>query len=506
MQEIQNKPGLKVVAQSGVSEVMQKAQDAFDAYRLIDAAKRAEFLEAIATELENDKEGLVQIASTETHLPEVRLNGEIARTAGQLRMLANLIREGSWVEAVIDTADPKRVPAKPDIRKMLVPTGPVVVFGASNFPFAFSTAGGDTASALAAGCPVVVRGHFGHMETSLRVFAGIKKAIKKTGVPKYTVQHVQEPGNAVGRDLVMHPLTKGIGFTGSYKGGTALLEYASHREEPIPVFAEMSSINPVVFYPGALEKDAEALAATYAASITLGVGQFCTNPGILIGIKSKAFTLFLKTLGKEIRKVQPGTMLHNGIAEQYKEKLEEVLFQNKVSTIGQSGIDHAGEEVKALVASVPASSFLANPSLSEEIFGPYSLAIICRDRNELKKVLKTFKGQLTTTMMATEEDVKEFEDVMAIQHSMAGRIILNNVPTGVEVCAAMVHGGPFPATSDARFTSVGTSAIKRWVRPVALQNFTDAMLPGALKDSNPTGIMRIVNNVYTRDSISSWEF
>jgi NADP-dependent aldehyde dehydrogenase len=494
---------LQVVIQSQVPELMQKAQDAFDAYRLMPAARRAEFLEAIAEELEKDKAGLVQIAAIETHLPEARLNGEVGRTTGQLRMFANLIREGSWVEAVIDIADPERVPAKPGIRKMLVPTGPVVVFGASNFPFAFSTAGGDTASALAAGCPVVVRGHFGHMETSKRVFAAIKKAIKKTGVPKYTVQHVDEAGNAVGRDLVMHPFTKGVGFTGSYKGGTAIMEYASHREETIPVFAEMSSINPVVFYPGALDKDAAGLAATYAASITLGVGQFCTNPGILIGIKSKSFTHFLKTLGKEIRNIQPGTMLHKGIAEQYKEKLEEVLFQNKVSTIGQSGIDHAGEEVKALVASVPASSFLDNPSLSEEIFGPYSLAIICKDRNELKQVLKTFKGQLTTTLMATEEDVKEFEDVMAIQQSMAGRIILNNVPTGVEVCAAMVHGGPFPATSDARFTSVGTSAIKRWVRPVALQNFTDAMLPDALKDSNPLGIMRIVNNVNTRDSISA---
>lgn len=488
-----------VQGESNVQEIMDRAFDAFHAYKQISKDQRAVFLEEIAAEIEKRRPALVAVAGSETNLPEARLNGEISRTTGQLRMFANLIREGSWVEAAIDTTD-TGIPAKPDVRKMLLPVGPVVVFGASNFPFAFSTAGGDTASALASGSSVVVRGHFAHMETSLLVFEAIQKAIKTADVPRYTVQHVADKGNGVGRALVMHKRTKGVGFTGSFKGGSALMDYAAQRDEPIPVFAEMSSVNPVVFYPNALEENAVALAGTYASSINLGVGQFCTNPGMLIGLKSPAFDAFLDALGNEICKVTPGKMLHSGISQAYNNSLGKLIENEAVSVVGQSK-EIAGDHVKTVVAAVSAKNFLSHPQLAEEIFGPYSIAVICDDKEELKRVLKSLKGQLTTTLMATEKDIKEHADVIALQHTLAGRIILNNVPTGVEVCASMIHGGPYPATSDARFTSVGSSAIKRWVRPVAFQNFSDYMLPPELKNSNPAGIMRLVDNVYTRDNL-----
>ena len=307
----------KIATEINVDGVMQNAFDAFNQYKKISPAKRAFFLETIADEIEKLRSELVEIANEETNLPLARLNGELTRTTSQLKMFASLIKEGSWVEASIDTADKDRTPPKPDIRKMLVPVGPVIVFGASNFPFAFSTAGGDTASALASGSSVVIKGHSAHAKTSHLVFTAMIKAIEIAGVPEYTVQHVMGPGNTAGKALVMHPLAKGVGFTGSSAGGKALVEYSNQREIPIPVFAEMSSINPVVFYPDTLSKNAETLATMYAASITLGVGQFCTNPGILLGIKSEAFNNFLSALGKEIENIQPQKMLHSGICSSY---------------------------------------------------------------------------------------------------------------------------------------------------------------------------------------------
>jgi len=484
-----------------VHTIMENAQAAFMGYKRIPAEGRALFLETIGAEIDKIREELVAIAHQETNLPAARLNGEINRTIGQAKLFAALIREGSWVEAAIDTEDPNRVPPKPDTRKMLVPVGPVVVFGASNFPFAFSTAGGDTVSALASGSTVVVKGHSAHAGTSELVFTAIKKAMESTGMPPYTVQHLLGSGRSVGTALVKHPHTRGVGFTGSFSGGKALLDAAQQREIPIPVFAEMSSINPVVFFPDTLEKNGAALARAYAASITLGMGQFCTNPGVLLAVRSPALEHFLSLLATEIAAIEPQKMLHKGIHEAYGEGLANMLRQEGLTVIGQAAKAAGAMEAKPLVASVPAELFLQNPHLTEEVFGPYSLCVVCEDKKQLTAALKSFKGQLTTTIMATAADVNAHTDVIELQQTLAGRVILNNVPTGVEVNASMVHGGPWPATTDGRFTSVGSSAIKRWVRPVCFQNFMEEMLPAELKSANPLGIWRIVNNAFTRDAI-----
>jgi NADP-dependent aldehyde dehydrogenase len=468
-------------------KIMQQSAEAFEVYKQIKPAQRAAFLEAIAAEIEAQREILVTTAGEETNLPAARLNGEITRTTNQLQLFANLIKEGSWVDAVIDT--------KPNIGRMLTPVGPVVVFGASNFPFAFSTAGGDTASVLAAGATVVIKGHPAHPRTSLLSFTAMQKAIADTGMPANTVQHVADA--ALGKELVMHPLTTGVGFTGSLQGGKALMGYASQRETPIPVFAEMSSINPVVFYPDALASQAPQLAQTFAASITLGMGQFCTNPGLLIAVQSDALENFLHLLGTAIAASIPQKMLHSGIQESYTKGRAHMLAQEAVMLISETEPPAADEAWPALVRS-SAAAFLANNSLKEELFGPYSLVVACKDKEELITVLKSLKGQLTTTIIGTDKDTAEWQDLIALQSTLAGRIILNQPPTGVEVCAAMIHGGPFPATSDQRFTSVGTSAIKRWVRPVCFQNFPDSLLPDALKSNNPQGIWRTVDNQLSR--------
>jgi len=484
-----------------VSNVMENAQSAFQLYKRIPSEGRALFLETIGKEMDKIREELVAIAGQETNLPAARLNGEINRTIGQANLFAALIRENSWVEAAIDTEDLNRTPAKPDTRKMLLPVGPVVVFGASNFPFAFSTAGGDTVSALASGSSVVVKGHSAHAQTSALVFTAIEKAIRAAGMPPYTVQHLLGSGRSVGRALVIHPYTKGVGFTGSFSGGKALLDYAQQREMPIPVFAEMSSINPVVFFPDTLEKNTAALAKTYAGSITLGMGQFCTNPGLLLALKSPALDQFLSLLATEIAAIEPQKMLHKGIHEAYSEGVTNMLQQEGLKIVGRAAKAAGNMEAMPLVASVTAAQFLQNPHLAEEVFGPYSLCVVCEDKQQLADALKSFKGQLTTTIMGTPADVSAHADIIELQQALAGRIILNNVPTGVEVNASMVHGGPWPATTDARFTSVGSSAIKRWVRPVCFQNFMDDMLPAELKNANPLGIWRTVNNIQTKDKI-----
>jgi NADP-dependent aldehyde dehydrogenase len=480
-----------------IDDIMRQSAQAFEQYRHIPPATRAVFLDTVAAEIASQREALIATAQAESNLPVARLNGEITRTTNQLQLFASLVREGSWVEAVIDTAKADSTPPKPDIRRMLLPVGPVVVFGASNFPFAFSTAGGDTASVLAAGATVVIKGHPAHPRTSLMVFDAIKAAIAKAGMPEFTVQHVTGEGNDIGRELVQHPLTTGVGFTGSFRGGKALMDYAAAREVPIPVFAEMSSINPVVFYPDALQQDAQQLAQTFAASVTLGMGQFCTNPGLLIGLEGKALDNFTRLLGDAIAAVAPQKMLHKGICEAYDKGRTHMLTQADVTLVNESNAPAEMEAWPAL-ARTTAKAFLTNSALKEELFGPYSLMIACADKAELIAVLKSLHGQLTTTIVGTSTDTAQWKDVIAVQSTLAGRVILNNPPTGVEVCAAMVHGGPFPATTDQRFTSVGTSAVRRWVRPVCFQNFTDDMLPDALKHANPLGIWRQVDNQFTR--------
>lgn len=479
-----------------VQAVMQRAALAFPAYRRTTAEQRAVFLETIAQYIEDLGDTLISKASEETNLPAARLAGERGRTTMQLRMFAKMLREGSWVEAVIDTAIADKNPPRPDLRKMLVPTGPVVVFGASNFPFAYSTAGGDTASALAAGCPVVVKGHPAHLQTSILVAGAIEKAIASTGMPAHSFQHVSDASFEAGRALVQDEYTAAVGFTGSFSGGKALYDYAAARKNPIPVFAEMGSTNPVIFLPDTLAKNAALLAKQYAGSITLGMGQFCTNPGLMLALAGDGTTQFLSYLAQEIAAVVPAKMLHAGIHTAYSKNRQAALAGKGVKPLS-AAVQQPGEmEAMPTVASVDGKDFLAQPLLHEEVFGPYSLMVICKDETELQAAWRSVTGQLTTSLMGTEEDFATHASLIDTATAIAGRIVFNGVPTGVEVCAAMVHGGPFPASTDGRFTAVGIGAVKRWVRPVCFQNCPDHLLPDALKESNPQGIWRYRNDVW----------
>jgi alpha-ketoglutaric semialdehyde dehydrogenase len=483
---------------NSISQTMQNAANAFGAYQKTSPEARAVFLETIASNIESLGDVLIGKASEETNLPAPRLTGERGRTTMQLRMFAQMLREGSWVDAAIDTAVPDKTPPKPDTRKMLVPMGPVVVFGASNFPFAYSTAGGDTASALAAGCPVVVKGHPAHLQTSTMVAEAIEKAILSCGMPANTFQHVTDSSFEAGKALVQDEHTTAVGFTGSYTGGRALYDYAAARKNPIPVFSEMGSINPVIFLPDTLEKNAETLSKQYAGSITLGMGQFCTNPGLLIAIAGEGLSHFLTGLEKEIEAVVPAKMLHTGIHKAYFEKMEAALNEKGVKVLSKSSATPAAMEALPSVATVEGQTFLQNPLLHEEVFGPYSLMVVCKDIDELKAVWRSLAGQLTTTLMGTDQDFADHHSLIDIAPSIAGRIVFNGVPTGVEVCASMVHGGPFPASTDSRFTAVGINAVKRWVRPICYQNCPQVLLPDALKDGNPLNIWRLVNNEWLK--------
>jgi len=481
---------------------MQEAWNAFHAYRKLSRKKRAAFMRAIAKEIENLGDDLLKITGEETNLPEARLRNERTRTMFQLTSYADACERGDWLETRIDTAIPDRNPPKVDIRKMLIPLGPVVVFGASNFPYAYSTAGGDTACAFAAGCPVIVKAHPAHAQTSETVAAAIFNAAEKCALPKGIFAHVHGTGNEVGEALIKHPLTKAVGFTGSFTGGRQLFDWASQRKEPIPVFAEMSSINPVFLLPEKLKQSAVDVAKLYASSITLGVGQFCTNPGLIIGLESEGLQNFITELGEEIRKTAPGTMLHPGIFKNYVERRANSLSQPDVETISVAETEPLFNQGSPTIASASAGAFLNNPILHQEVFGPYSLVIRCGDMTEMTEVAKKLEGQLTTTLMATEADIRHNEELVEEIKNICGRFILNGVPTGVEVCLSMQHGGPFPATTDSRFTSVGADGIKRFARPIAYQNWADELLPAELKNANPSGLWRTVNDHLTKKKIS----
>jgi alpha-ketoglutaric semialdehyde dehydrogenase len=478
-----------------IDAVLRKSQEAFLEYRKVKGAVKAIFLEAIASEIEALGPALLQKGMEETNLPEARLTGERARTCNQLRQFATMVKEGSWVDARIDTAIPDRAPLpKPDIRKMMVPLGPVVVFGASNFPFAYSTAGVDTASALAAGCSVVLKAHPAHPATSELVAGAILKAVQKTGMPSDVFQHVHGSSFDSGRLLVQHPLTKAVGFTGSYSGGMALYNYAVQRKEPIPVFAEMGSVNPVFILPGALKARSEKVAEMYAGSITQSVGQFCTNPGLMLSMKSPDLDKFQEQLANKMKAIAPGTMLHPGIATNFKKNREKALAQKGVVVAAESTEKPKENQGTSTLAVVDAIDFLNNPVLEEEVFGPYSLLVRASGVEEMKAAVLKMPGQLTATVIGEDDEMIKYADFIQLLTERAGRVIINGVPTGVEVCPAMHHGGPFPATTDSRFTSVGTDAVKRFVRPVSFQNFPDQLLPDELKQSNPLGIWRLHNN------------
>ena len=487
---------------SEIDQAVKAAASAFHQYRSLPAADRSRFLHAIAVAIEKKGDALLQVAMKETNLPEARLRNERSRTIFQLRSYADAAAEGSLFEATIDTAEPYRQPPKPDIRKMLVPVGPVAVFGAANFPFAYSTAGGDTASALAAGCPVIVKAHPAHAHTSQLVADAIHEAVKETGMPEGVFAHIFGAGNEVGKYLVEHPLVRAVGFTGSLRGGKQLFDWANARPVPIPVFAEMSSINPVYLLPGKLRSDAASLAEMLAGSITLGVGQFCTNPGLIIGIGSDALRQFVHDLGKAIQHVVPGTMLHSGIADNYREKREEALMQDEVHLVAESNKMPAELQGQPTIATVSGAVFLQNPVLHREVFGPYSLVVECADGAEMKKIADAMEGQLTATVMGTPGDLDDHAPLLESIKDGCGRMILNGVPTGVEVCLAMQHGGPYPATTDARYTAVGADALKRFLRPLAYQGWSDDQLPPALQNRNPLNLLRRVNNEWTRDPVA----
>ncbi len=479
--------------------VLRRSEQTGEVWRKTAPEQRAAFLEAIAAEIEALGSSLIQTAMAETNLAEARLTGERMRTNGQLRMYAAMLREGSWVEAAIDTPQEGR----PDLRKMLVPIGPVIVFGASNFPFAYSTAGGDTASALAAGCTVVVKAHPAHPRTSLMVAEAIGRAAAACGVPEHVFQHVADEGFETGKALVMHPLTRAVGFTGSLPGGMALHGYAQQRLDPIPVFAEMGSVNPVLILPEALARRGESIAEACAASITLGAGQFCTNPGLMFGIDCLGLRHFLEVLGREVAKVAPAPMLHAGIQSSYTEKLGRALGSKGVYLAGAAENEDPAGKAASTVAWVTGEDFLRNPQLHEEVFGPFSLMVLCKDAAQLAEALQAIGGQLTCSLWAEVEDLQAHPGLLEIAQRKAGRVILDGVPTGVAVAPAMMHGGPFPATTDSRFTAVGIHAVKRWLRPVSYQNFPDAWLPEALKNRNSRGIWRLVNGEWTKADVHS---
>ena len=482
---------------------MNDAWAAFHVYRKMPLARRAAFMKAIAVELENCGDGLIHTAMAETNLPEARLRGERGRTIFQLNSYAAASEKGDWLEASIDTAIPHKTPPKPDIRKMLVPLGPVVVFGASNFPFAYSTAGGDTACAFAAGCPVIVKAHPAHAQTSEMVANAILLAAAKCNMPKGIFAHIHGAGFDIGKALVIHPYTKAVGFTGSYAGGKQLFDWGNQRKEPIPVFAEMGSVNPVFLLPGKLSVAAADIAQLFAGSVTLGVGQFCTKPGLIIAIESDALQTFIHDLGKAIQKIAPAPMLHAGIVRAYKKNKGNALLQEEVHLIAESEITVKENEGLPTVATVNGQVFLANPILHQEVFGPYSIVVRCKDMHEMIEVARHLEGQLTTTLMATDADITQNEELVEAVKNICGRFILNNVPTGVEVCLSMQHGGPFPSSTDSRFSSVGAGGIKRFARPIAFQNWSNQLLPDELKNENPLGIWRTVNNELTKEAVNN---
>jgi NADP-dependent aldehyde dehydrogenase len=467
-----------------VAQAMQRSAIAFKSFSQLSRAARANLMRSIAKEIEALGEELIQTTMRETHLPEARLKGERARTLFQLNSYADACEKGDWLEARITTAIPDRVPPRPDIRKMLVPMGPVVVFGSSNFPYAYSTAGGDTASALAAGCTVVVKAHPAHPETSELVAGAILKALHSLGLPEDIFIHLHGASHAVGEALVKNEHAKAVGFTGSYSGGMSLFNWANQRKEPIPVFAEMGSVNPVFLFNEKLSTDTDGIAKMYADSITLGVGQFCTNPGIIVGLEGGALQSFVQSLGEKMAGIQVGSMLHTGITEAYQQKSAAALAQPEIQNISNTAAP------QPILAAVSAKAFLSNPMLHQEVFGPFSLVVSCSDIVEMQAVADALEGQLTCTVMATEAEIRSHAELLQTIQGKCGRIIFNGVPTGVEVCHAMQHGGPFPSSTDARYGSVGPDAIKRFARPLAFQNFPDALLPDELKEANPLQVNR----------------
>lgn len=487
-----------------VNAALEASAAAFADYSARPPIERARLLDAIATEIEALGDLLLQRASAETGLPLARITGERARTCSQLRLFANLVREGSWVDARIDPALPQRQPLpRTDLRRMLVPLGPVVVFGSSNFPLAFSVAGGDTASALAAGCTVLVKAHRAHAGTAELVGGAITRAVAACGLPAGVFSMVHGDGATVGVAMVKHPATAAVGFTGSRSAGRALFDAAAARPHPIPVFAEMSSLNPVFLLPGAVHERGNEIAQGLLGSFTLGVGQFCTKPGLVFALRSPESDAFVHKFGELVRAAPCGVMLTRGIRDAFFKNRSDVTSVVGVQPVVESATAANPEHTEAQpgFAVTSGQRFLDHPELATEAFGPFTLVVMAETDDELKACAAALEGQLTAAVHGTPTDLEHAAGLLATLERKAGRLLINGFPTGVEVSPAMNHGGPYPATTDVRFTSVGTAAIFRFARPVCYQGFPDALLPPALQDANPLGLLRLVDGSYTRDAV-----
>jgi 2,5-dioxopentanoate dehydrogenase len=484
-----------------IDRAARLAAAAFEDFRARPPEQKAALLDRIASEIEALGDPLIDRANVETALGPQRLTGERARTCNQLRMFARVVEEGSWVQARIDRALPDRKPLpRPDLRRMLMPVGPVVSFAASNFPLAISVAGNDTASGLAAGCPVIVKAHPAHPGTSEMVAAAVTKAVRETGMPNGLVCVLHGRTHEVGLALVRHPLVKAVGFTGSLRGGRALFDAANARPEPIPVFAEMGSVNPVFVLPGALEQRGRQIAEGLKNSVTLGVGQFCTNPGVVVGLEGESTTAFGAAVAELIGAAPPGTMLYEGICRAYAEALQSFAKVPGVKVAAQAkGADAGRTQGAPTLFTADVETFLGNERLREELFGPSTLLVTGRSKEDLLRVARSLDGHLTATIHGTPQDLEEHRDLVAVLEQKVGRLIFNGFPTGIEPCNAVHHGGPYPATTDARTTSIGTAALERFARPVCYQDFPQSALPSELRDGNPRKIWRLVDGQMTRD-------
>lgn len=496
-------PGYGEASAEDVARAAELAAAAFPAYSTTSPEQRAAFLEAIGEEIMALGDTLLERCESETALPRARLEGERGRTVGQLGMFAALVREGSWVDARIDLAQPDRQPIpKPDIRRMLCALGPVAVFGASNFPLAFSVAGGDTASALAAGCPVLVKAHPAHPGTSELVGRAILAAAESSGMPEGVFSMIHGASVEVGQAMVTHPAITAVAFTGSLSGGRALFDAAARRPTPIPVFAEMGSSNPVFVLPGALAERSEAIADGLVGSVTLGAGQFCTNPGLTVLPHGREAEHFLNQVGERVASAGPCTVVHPGIKSSYEHRLADATAGQGVAVAARALGEgpHDATSAAAVLLRTDAETYAGNTALHEEIYGPATVAVTCTSREEMLDLARSLEGHLTATIQGTDSDLAEWADLVAILRDKAGRLLFNGFPTGVEVCASMQHGGPYPATTDSRSTSVGTAAIYRFARPVAYQDFPDSVLPTELQRSNPAGIRRLVDGALTTEA------
>lgn len=485
-----------------VADAVGAAHRAYDTYSVMETSRRSALLRAIADELLTAGMPLLERASQETALPIARLEGERARTVHQLRLMADVIDEGSWVEARIDTGDPSRTPLpKPDLRRMLVPLGPVAVFSASNFPFAYSIAGGDTASALAAGCTVVCKAHPAHPGTSEMTAHALYRAARRCNMPAGIFSMVHGWSHESGVALVKHPHIKAVGFTGSLRGGRAIFDAANSRAEPIPVYAEMGSVNPVFLLPSALKERTESIAQGLANSMTQGVGQFCTNPGVIVGVRSASLSELSDSLANRIGAAEGGVMLYEGLFRNFTRGVQQSKDEG-ATVLAQSPVADGPTRAQATLLSTSAARFIEDAHLRAEMFGPASILVTGESVHELEQIAESMEGQLTASVHGTEQELVENARLVNLLQRKVGRVIFNGYPTGVEVGHAIVHGGPYPASSDSRTTAVGSASISRFARPVCFQNFPESALAVELRNTNGRGIWRMVNGEQTRGDVA----